>query len=297
MSSHPTATLKGRSIGQRLGAVLGLVLLISFGGSALGYWALYKVAVESEVIYQDSLVTERAASDWYRNITNGVNRTSAIAISADTSLADFFAAGAAESTKQSSELQKQLELLMTSPEEKTMFAALSEARKAYLGARDAVTAAKKSGDADGARQLFDSKFQPAAQQFQEQIKAIVVLQRKQLDEAAQRIESNNGTARAGLVMFALCAAAVGLGLALWLTRSITRPLQEAVGAAEAIANFDLSHPIPTGGADETGQLLNSLRMMQAALLKLIGEVRSSTDSISTASAEIATGNHDLSART
>ncbi len=297
MTTPTSSNLKGRSIGQRLGAVLGLVLLISFGGSALGYWALYKVAVESELIYQDSLVAERAASDWYRNITNGVNRTSAIAVSADASLADFFAAGAAESTKQSGELQKQLETLMTSSEEKAMFASLSEARKAYLGARDAVTAAKKGGDAEGAKQLFESKFQPAAAQFQEQIKAIVQLQREQLDAAAKRIESNNSTARTGLIVFALCAAAVGAGLALWLTRSITGPLQEAVGAAEAIANFDLSHPIPAGGADETGQLLNSLRLMQASLLKLIGEVRSSTDSISTASAEIATGNHDLSART
>ncbi|KAI1692148.1 methyl-accepting chemotaxis protein (MCP) signaling domain-containing protein [Ditylenchus destructor] len=37
--------------------------------------------------------------------------------------------------------------------------------------------------------------------------------------------------------------------------------------------------------------------MQSALLRLIGDVRGSTDSIGTASAEIATGNMDLSART
>jgi methyl-accepting chemotaxis protein len=287
----------GRSIGQRLGTVLSLVLLIAFTGSGLGFWALSRVAAETTEMYQSSLVTERIASDWYRNITNGVNRTSAIAVSADPALAEFFAATAAESTRQSSELQKQLDALMVSPEERQQFEKLSQARKGYLSTRDAVSAAKKAGDADQARQIFDGQFQPAAVAFQDAIKEIVQAQREQLDAAAQRVDQANATARTGLVVFGLTALAVGAALAVWLTRSITAPLREAAGLADAIAHFDLTHRITPRGQDETGRLLMSLKTMQEALLKLIGEVRGSTDSISTASAEIAVGNHDLSART
>lgn len=114
-------------------------------------------------------MTERIASDWYRNITNGVNRTSAIAVSSDASLAQFFAATVAESTKQSTELQKALEQQMTTPEEKAMFEKLSNFRKGYLSARDAVSAAKKAGDADKAKQIVEAEFQPAAAQYQEAI--------------------------------------------------------------------------------------------------------------------------------
>lgn len=38
----------GRSIGQRLGLVLSLVLLIAFAGSGIGYWALSRLALETE---------------------------------------------------------------------------------------------------------------------------------------------------------------------------------------------------------------------------------------------------------
>ena len=294
MSEHSWA---GRSIGQRMAIVLGLVLLISFLGSGLGYWALQHVAVETRDMFAKALVKERVASDWYRNIANGVNRTSAIAVSTDPQLAQFFTAAAAESTKQSSEYQKHLEALMDTPSERELFDKLSAARKGYLSTREAVTAAKKAGDADQARQIFDTQFQPAAAAFQDAIKAVMQEQRDQLDAAGLRLEATNQKAQLGLIVFGLSALAAATALSIWLSRSITRPLRKAVAVAEAIARFDLTSRITPRSNDETGLLLHSLASMQDSLQRLIAGVRGSTDSISTASAEIATGNMDLSSRT
>jgi len=289
--------MMGRSIGQRLAVVLGLVLLIAFLGSGIGYWALHRVAAETKDMFEKSLVSERIATDWYRNITNGVNRTSAIAVSADPQLAQFFAANAAESTKQSSELQKRLEVLMAAPDERALFDKLSQARKAYLSTRDAVTQAKKAGDNDKARQTFDAEFTPAAAAFQEAIKNVVQDQRDKLDAAAQRVDATNHQAQWALVVFGVCALIVGGTLSVWLQRSITRPLREAANVAEAIARFDLSSKITPQSDDETGQLLRALQSMQTSLTRLITSVQQSTDSIGTASSEIASGNMDLSSRT
>ncbi len=74
-------------------------------------------------------------------------------------------------------------------------------------------------------------------------------------------------------------------------------LHAATEAAEALARFDLTHRIPSGGGDDVGRLLTALDGTQRALQKLIGDVRGAADSIGTASAEIATGNLDLSQRT
>jgi methyl-accepting chemotaxis protein len=74
-------------------------------------------------------------------------------------------------------------------------------------------------------------------------------------------------------------------------------LHAATEAAEALARFDLTHDIPSGGSDDVGRLLTALEGTQRSLQKIIGDMRSAADSIGTASAEIATGNLDLSQRT
>ena len=292
-----SSIFSGRSIGQRLAVVMSLVLLLAFAGSAVGYWALSKTAAETERMFSESLVGERTAADWYRNTTGSVFRATAIAASSDPSLAQFFAPDNAEATARNTELQKTLDALLTTPEERKQFEKAGELRKAYLGFRDALTAAKKAGDPEKAKEIFDSQFLAASVAYKNAIKQVVQSQRDELDAASARVTAATHTARTGLVVLSLCSLLLAAGLAWWLSHSITGPLKQAGEVADAIANFDLSHPIHITSNDETGRLLKSLQTMQGSLVQLIGEVRGSTDSISTASAEVAAGSHDLSART
>ena len=210
-----TTLTSGRSIGQRLGLVLSLVLLVSFVGSGLGYRALSRVAEENKEMLESSLTSERLASDWYRNITNGAARTSAVAVSKDPALADFFAPVSAESSKQSGELQKRLKESLTTPDELAMFDKVSEARKAYLSSRDAVFAAKKAGDDAKAQQAFEGQFVPANKQFLELMDKLLQTQRQELDAAAARAQDANVSARIALAVFSVCALIVGIGLSVF----------------------------------------------------------------------------------
>jgi methyl-accepting chemotaxis protein len=67
--------------------------------------------------------------------------------------------------------------------------------------------------------------------------------------------------------------------------------------AESIAAGDLTQRIHDRRSDEFGQLLQAMQRMNESLASVVGNVLRATDSIGTASAEIATGNLDLSART
>jgi methyl-accepting chemotaxis protein len=91
----------------------------------------------------------------------------------------------------------------------------------------------------------------------------------------------------------LTGAVVGV----WLVRGISRPLNYSVEIARNIAAGDLTQQIEIDSTNETGQLLQALKEMNESLLRTVGEVRSGTDAIATASIQIAAGNMDLSSRT
>ncbi len=99
-----------------------------------------------------------------------------------------------------------------------------------------------------------------------------------------------------LAVGALVMALAAL-LAVLATRSITRPVHEAVRIAKTVAAGDLGSRIEVTRKDETGELLQALKDMNSSLQRVVGGVRTGSDTIVTASTQIAGGNLDLSART
>jgi methyl-accepting chemotaxis protein len=102
-----------------------------------------------------------------------------------------------------------------------------------------------------------------------------------------------------IIGFSLLAVAVALVVGRMISRSIMRPLDEAVSFAERVAQGDLSGRMAVADADltETGLLKRALRDMNSSLHRIVSQVRSGTDAIAHASGEIAAGNLDLSSRT
>ena len=283
-------------IGSRLGLGFGVILTLMVVITAVSLWRLQTVAETTRQMMQEPLAKERLIGDWYRNIASGVRRTTAIAKSSDPSLASFFAADAAASTKGSGEMQKRIEALITGAEEKALFAKLSEQRKLYLVSRDAITKAKATGqtaEIDGMLMQFST----VAETYQKMISDLLESQRRQLDQGAAAIENLADTSRAVLITLAMASTLLGALLAWYLTVGITRPLQAASRIARQVADGDLSTHIAVTGKDETGVLLQALKDMHDSLVRIVGEVRTGTDTMTTATAEIASGNMDLSART
>ncbi|PLZ00584.1 hypothetical protein CY652_20035 [Burkholderia sp. WAC0059] len=82
-----------------------------------------------------------------------------------------------------------------------------------------------------------------------------------------------------------------------LRRAITRPLADALKHFDAIAAGDLRHPVRAASRDEMGLLMSGIAKMQHSLTGTVNAVRGASESIVTATRQIAEGNLDLSSRT
>jgi len=93
------------------------------------------------------------------------------------------------------------------------------------------------------------------------------------------------------------AVAVAAGVALWVSRSLLGSIAQANATATRLAAGDLSFDVQRHGDDEMGDLLESLGRSVRSFRDALQRVLQSSDSIHTASSEVAIGNNDLSART
>jgi len=119
-------------------------------------------------------------------------------------------------------------------------------------------------------------------------------------EAADQASSVYQTSRSFMIALVLGSVAAGLSLGVLITRGLTRQLggepAYAAQIAGAIAEGDLTVSIQTRGGD-SDSLLFAMKTMRDKLVGIVSQVRAGTETIATASSEIAQGNLDLSSRT
>jgi len=117
-------------------------------------------------------------------------------------------------------------------------------------------------------------------------------------QAAADSQQDGARRRAWLFgLVALLAAGAGMGLLLVNQRRIAADVNASLSLAQSVAAGDLTQRANPQGQDELAGLMRALNQMCEQLGGTVAEVMLVADSIRTASAEIASGNQDLSQRT
>lgn len=191
----------------------------------------------------------------------------------------------------------QLEKLLTDDDSRTALKKLVAAQNAYFEKRDKVLAMVQQGGKEGAIDVLIDEVRPVQSATMNAADALIKQQQDMMKSAGDDVENNYVQARTLLLVLAAAGLAAAAAIAWMITRSITAPLDRAVRVAETVAAGDLTSAIETQGRDETSMLLRALKKMNDRLLDIVSQVRVSTDTIATASSEIARGNLDLSSRT
>jgi methyl-accepting chemotaxis protein len=184
------------------------------------------------------------------------------------------------------------------PDEKILADKLNEARQKYQseGLQPAL-AALKNNNIEEAKRLMATVLRPAFEPVRENVNNLIKLQldiaEAEYSKSQRAYSMSKYIAIAAIVLGVLLAASFGM----FLIRAISRPLEEAILIASNVAAGDLTQRIEADSTNEFGQLLQALKTMNASLIDIVGEVRNGTESIASASGQIAAGNLDLSNRT
>ncbi|OJA06305.1 methyl-accepting chemotaxis protein [Halomonas sp. QHL1] len=125
-----------------------------------------------------------------------------------------------------------------------------------------------------------------------------------VDYGFQRVDTIRTDAEAQGNLFTIINMAVvvfamfmTLVIYLGLRRTVIAPLRGAIQRLDAIAEADLTDPLPEAGKNEIGRLFGAMGTMQQNLTNIVGRVREGSNEIHHGTREIASGNADLSSRT
>ena len=279
-------TLRNLTIARRAG--LGFTL-ISLLVALLGWFAMVQMSAirESEVAVETNwLPSMRVVGDIRENMLR--IRTISLRMALDPDPKNI-ATYRSQLDVRNQDLNKKLELFASfvdTPEEK----ALSDQFRATLGEY---------------QKALDKSFLIAAQNDREALNKLLLVDMKTIVDGsgkqladlgefyAQRVDAEGKAAeeqydksRNIVFIFVVLAGLGTIALALLLTRSIVRPLEVAVTAAEHVANGDLTQRITVDGSDEVTRLLVALDKMQVNLRSAMQHIGSSATQLASAATEL-----------
>ncbi len=289
--------LSNMKIGLRLGLGFGLVLVLMTVLAILGLSSMNRIQQHLDEIANSTMVKIRLANSMRDSIQASATAVRNVALLVDEDGMEVEAQRVASARKKYDESAQQFAGMSGDEAGKALLAKIDQARKLTVPGVDKVFAlAKDNKNAEGTL-VWRAEVRSQEKGWFEALDDMVQLQEKTAAAAVAIAQSAYQGARLMVLLLAGSALVLGVFTAYAVTRSITRPLGEAVGVAEALAKGDLTQKIEAKSKDETGQLLTALGNTVTQLKGIIGGIKESTDTISTASKQIAQGNADLSQRT
>ncbi|MFP4592458.1 methyl-accepting chemotaxis protein [uncultured Ralstonia sp.] len=287
-------------IGLRLGIAFGFVVALGLLTTALAIFQMN--AASNDLQQMASELYPKTALVAQLKFNAG---TSAVLVR-DAWMAQDAAAAKAPLQKiqavrvESAKAREALQKLVASKAGTDLFQRILQTQDPYVAIRNRAIARIEADDKSGALAILQDEMPPPQAAYFEALDGLANHQAQRMVDAGN--SAMEAARRATLILLAIAVASTLLAIlaAIWITRSIVRPISQAVHLADDVARGDLStriHSLHAQAADETGQLARALDAMRANLATIVQEVHDSTDTIATASGQVAAGSSDLSART
>ena len=290
-------------VGTRLGLGFALVLVLLVAVTVLGIARMAQIQERLDHVINVNNVVTRLVIDMRGNVSDRITSLRILTLMTDASDMEPEMARIKTQTSTYQETQKKLEekfAVESTAEEKTLLASIKEYEAAAMPAIAKASALWMANDAEGATRVMIKEIRPVQKKWIDALEQLATLEDKLNEQMQSDARKAFDSARLFMIILGVLAVAMGVAAALVITRGLLKQLggepDYTASIAGSIANGDLSIGIHTQPSD-TSSLLAEMKEMRNSLVGIVGQVRVGTETIGTASREIADGNIDLSSRT
>ena len=290
-------------VGTRLGLGFALVLVLLVAVTVLGIARMAQIQERLDHVINVNNVVTRLVIDMRGNVSDRITSLRILTLMTDASDMEPEMARIKTQTSTYQETQKKLEekfAVESKNEEKALLASIKEYEAAAMPAIAKASALWMANDAEGATRVMIKEIRPVQKKWMEALEQLATLEDKLNEQMQSDARKAFDSARLFMIILGVLAVALGVAAALVITRGLLKQLggepDYTASIAGSIANGDLSIGIHTQPSDNSS-LLAEMKEMRNSLVGIVGQVRVGTETIGTASREIADGNIDLSSRT
>ena len=182
--------------------------------------------------------------------------------------------------------ETQYEKYISSPQEQAVYDRYKQLMGQYGQLQDRMRNYSRNDQVDQLRELLNTELLENSEAINKELNNLMRINGQQITEANQRASDMYSAAIKLVVFLLLLATALTIACALLLTRSITQPIAQALEAAEAIAEGNLTRPIKVDGSDEAGRLLQAMAKMQGKLRDTLQRISGSATQLASAAEEL-----------
>nr|WP_223488422.1 methyl-accepting chemotaxis protein [Pseudomonas sp. A-RE-19] len=182
--------------------------------------------------------------------------------------------------------QTAYEKLIASPQERAAYDQYVQLLGQYRQIEDRMKGLSRNNQVDELRTLLNTDLLNNSEAINTVLNRLLEINTQQADNANQQAADQYSSAFNLVVTLLVIATGLTLLFAWLLTNSITKPIANALSAAEEIAEGNLTRPITVDGEDEAGRLLAAMAKMQEKLRDTLQRISGSATQLASAAEEL-----------
>jgi methyl-accepting chemotaxis protein len=284
---------KNLKIGIRLGLGFGLVLLLLLAISMLGVNRMESMNKATQDITDDAYPKVVLAKDLIRDAVDIPRQMRGMLLTSDESENERYRKQIEQLRADTNERIADLTKLVSSESGKKLLKQITDKHAAIEPLYNEFYGLVRS-DRQRAAEFVSKSMMPANRDLTDAVAELAKHQSEKMKKLADEADRTYAETRQLVIGITAGAALLAVLVATLITLSVTRPLRQAVNAADRLAAGDLTVDIHANSRDEAGQLLAAMKNMIAKLTQVVGEVNGSAQSLASASEEVSATAQSLS---